>query len=208
MKYIVISGIDGSGKTTIIRELQNTLQRRGVRTHYVWMRYNHYLVKVLNGLARLLHLSVIKNYGNKRVWEHQYYKSPRFFKLYIMSSYIDNFISALKVKKINKTRYDYVICDRWVNDIIADIGSEFRRTDILKSNWYLRFQNILPKNTVQFVVSRPHKYLIDAREDNRYDNNFPARLDIYNSIAEEGKAIEVDNSGSVLESVDYILNRI
>lgn len=208
MKYIVISGIDGSGKTTIIKELQAALHQRGAKTQYVWMRYNHYLVKVLNAAARVFGWSEKTNYGEKLVWEHHYFKTPRLYHFYMFSSYLDNFISASKVKKINRRHYDYVICDRWINDIIADIGSEFRREDIVRSNWYSRFQNILPKNTVQFIITRPDECLLDAREANKYDVNFNVRLELYKRLVREGKAIEVDNSGSVSQSVNYILNKI
>lgn len=208
MKYIVISGIDGSGKTTIIKELQDTLHRRGIKTHYIWMRYNHYFVKILNALARLLNLSVKKTYGEKKVWEHQYYKSPAFFKFYIFFAYVDNVLAACKVKIISRKKFHYVICDRWINDIIADIGSEFRREDLLKSHWYVMFQNILPKNTVQFVITRPDRDIIEARDDNKYDTNFMARLGFYKKLGSMGNAIEIDNSGSVADSVSLISKKI
>jgi len=208
MKYIVISGIDGSGKTTIINELQKKLHQRGDRACYIWMRYNHYLVKMLNALARILTLSVKTSYGNKTVWEHRYYKSPAFFKIYIAFSYIDNLLASYKVKRIKSDKFDYVICDRWINDVIADIGSEFHRQNILELNWYRRFQKILPENTTQFVISRPDNLIIDAREDNRYDINFAERLNLYKKLEIIDTTIKVDNSGKIHDSVSYILERI
>ena len=61
-KFIIISGIDGSGKTTIINELTKALEVEGKTTKYIWMRFNHYSVKVMNMLARMLRLS--KGVGN------------------------------------------------------------------------------------------------------------------------------------------------
>ena len=57
-KYVIISGVDGSGKTTVINALQKTLEERGKSVSYIWMRYSHYSVKVMNALARVLGLSV------------------------------------------------------------------------------------------------------------------------------------------------------
>ena len=51
-KYLVISGIDGSGKTSVINALKEELERQGHSTQYIWMRFNHYSVKVMNALAR------------------------------------------------------------------------------------------------------------------------------------------------------------
>lgn len=208
VKYIVISGIDGSGKTTIIKALQEELHRQGIRTRYIWMRYNHYLVKVLNAFARMAGLSVQTNYGGKKVWEHRYYESPLFYKLYIFCSYIDNAFAARKVKQTSGVNFQYVICDRWINDIIADIGSEFRKNDILQSRWYQKFQQILPGNTIQFVVTRPEESLLRDREDNRYDIHFSHRLNLYQKMPQQGCAIEVNNSGTIAESVSYILKNI
>ena len=46
MKHcIVVSGIDGSGKSTIIEALRKSLEARGHRTACIWLRFNHYLTK-------------------------------------------------------------------------------------------------------------------------------------------------------------------
>ena len=47
-KYIIISGVDGSGKTTVINSLKDKLEQQGKTVDYIWMRYNHYTVKAMN----------------------------------------------------------------------------------------------------------------------------------------------------------------
>lgn len=85
-KYIIISGIDGSGKTTIINNLKKELERENKSVEYIWMRYNHYLVKVMNALARLFRLSVKVHNEMGKVWEHRLHKSRLFCKIYIYCS--------------------------------------------------------------------------------------------------------------------------
>ena len=41
VKCIVISGIDGSGKSTIINEAQKALETDGKKVDYIWLRMNH-----------------------------------------------------------------------------------------------------------------------------------------------------------------------
>ena len=53
-KYIIISGVDGSGKTTVINSLKDKLEQQGKTVDYIWMRYNHYTVKAMNAFARIL----------------------------------------------------------------------------------------------------------------------------------------------------------
>lgn len=208
MKHIIISGIDGSGKTTIIDSLINELKKGGYNVKYIWMRYNHYLVKILNAYARIVGLSVKVKYGENVVWEHRYYQSKTFFKLYIIASFIDNTIASYRVKKIKKRNYDYVICDRWINDVIIDIGSEFRMLDILKSAWYARFQKILPANSIQFVVFRYEDKVVAARDDNKYDINFSARLLLYNKLDSDTNTIKIDNTNTIENSVKQIISRL
>lgn len=110
-KYLVISGIDGSGKTSVINALKEELERQGHSTQYIWMRFNHYSVKVMNALARVLKLSVPVHNDFGDVWEHRLYKSPLFCKIYVWCSYIDNRIARRKALKLDA---DFIICDRWV----------------------------------------------------------------------------------------------
>ena len=36
-KYIIISGVDGSGKTTVINSLKDKLEQQGKTVDYIWM---------------------------------------------------------------------------------------------------------------------------------------------------------------------------
>lgn len=75
-KYIIISGVDGSGKTTVINSLKDKLEQQGKTVDYIWMRYNHYTVKAMNAFARILGLSVKVHNKMGNVWEHRLYKMP------------------------------------------------------------------------------------------------------------------------------------
>jgi len=48
MKIIYISGIDGCGKTTQAKVLVQDLERKGVKTEYIWLRWEPSLLPVIN----------------------------------------------------------------------------------------------------------------------------------------------------------------
>lgn len=205
IKYIVISGIDGSGKTSVINELQKTLENQGYSVSYIWMRYNHYTVKCMNGIARLLGLSVKVHNAMGKVWEHRLYKMPWFCKIYLRCSLFDNWIARRKVLRL---KTDFVICDRWVNDIIIDLGAEGRIMNILDSKWYERFHAILPTNTKQFVINRNINDVLDCRVENNTNPDFQSRFLLYQQLMKKSDVYVVDNTGSIENSVSQILNVI
>ena len=201
-KYIIISGVDGSGKTTVINSLKDKLEQQGKTVDYIWMRYSHYTVKVMNAFARILGLSVKVHNKMGNVWEHQLYKMPWFCKLYVWCSYLDNKIAK---KKVMKLRSDYVICDRWINDRLIDLGAECRLNDILDSKWYKKFHAILPKDSYQFVVIRNYQAVLDCRIENHTNPDFPYRFALYQKLAGKTDVNVVDNSGTIKESVEQVL---
>lgn len=203
--YIIISGIDGSGKTTVINELTRTLEARGKSTEYIWMRFNHYSVKVMNMLARMMGLSVKVHNAFGDVWEHRLYKNRLFCKVYVWCSYIDNVIARKKALKLDA---DYIICDRWVNDTMIDLGAECRIDDILDSKWFGKFQSILPENSFQFVVVRNKKDVVDCRVENTTNPDFPYRYALYEKLMKKRNINVVDNTGTIVESVNQILKTL
>ena len=201
-KFIVISGIDGSGKTTVINELTKALEAEGKTTKYIWMRFNHYSVKVMNMFARVMGLSVKVHNAFGDVWEHRLYKNRTFCKLYVWCSYIDNKLARRKALKLDA---DYIICDRWVNDTLIDLGAECRFDDILDGKWYGRFQKILPENNVQFVVTRNRKDIVGCRVENTTNPDFPYRFALYEKLMKKSEIHVVDNSGVIADSVKQVL---
>lgn len=201
-KYIIISGVDGSGKTTVINALKDELEKQGNSVSYIWMRYSHYTVKVMNAIARLLGLSVKVHNEMGDVWEHRLYKMPWFCKLYVRCSYLDNKIARRKVMAL---KTDYVICDRWINDILIDLGAEGRMMDLLDSEWYDKFHKILPKGSFQFVVKRDRQAVLDCRVENHANPDFPARFELYQKLMEKKDVNVVDNTGTIASSVEQII---
>ena len=204
-KYIIISGIDGSGKTTVINALQEELKKQGYSVSYIWMRYSHYTVKVMNAFARVLGISVKVHNEMGDVWEHRLYKKPWFCKLYVRCSYLDNLIARRKVLRL---KTDYVICDRWINDILIDLGAEGRMMDLLDSKWYEKFHRILPDNSFQFVVKRDRQAVLNCRVENHTNPDFSARFELYDKLMKKYDVKVIDNSGTIENSVEQIFKVI
>jgi thymidylate kinase len=204
---IIISGIDGSGKSTIINETKKALESKGKKVGYIWLRFNHYLTKGMHAMARVFGLSVKVHNEMGDVWQHRLYKNQLFCSFYIFTTYLDTWMSKLKYNKMAKEN-DIVICDRWITDILVDLATKTHRKDFLNSKWPNRFMRILPKGARLFVVVRNTEALIDCRLENRVDPDFRFRLEIYKDLCKKEYVRVVDNNGTIENSVKQIINKL
>lgn len=205
-KYIIISGVDGSGKTTLIEGVKKALEVDGKKVGYIWMRYNFKLTTVMHAIAKMAGLAYKENTPMGVKWLHRFYESKLFCWAYIHAYYIDNIWAKSKpVKLAEKERLDYVICDRWVNDIIIDLGSETHNMDILESKWYDKFQSLLPKDSYQFVVIRDRKDVLDCRVENTFNEAFGHRYNLYKQIVNKPNINMVNNIGTIEASIQQVL---
>lgn len=208
-KYIIISGVDGSGKTTVIEGVRKQLEAEGKKVGYIWMRYHHKLVTVMHAIAKLTGLAYKEKTEMGEMWLHRFYKNKLFCWCYIRCSYIDNWMARKKpVRMAEKEELDYVICDRWVNDIIIDMGSETHMTDILESKWYRKYQSLLPENSYQFVVIRDRKDVLECRVENTFNEAFAYRYDLYKQIVAKSEVNLVDNTSTIENSIEQVLKVI
>ncbi len=204
MKHcIVVSGIDGSGKSTIIEALRKSLEARGHRTACIWLRFNHYLTKGMHAIARVAGLSVPRQNEMGHVWQHELYRSKAFCRVYVLTTYLDTWVSRLKYNRAAR-HADTVICDRWITDILVDLAVKTRRPDIISGKWARRFMRIAPATARYCVVHRNLDHLLDCRLENRVDPDFRFRLQIYEELMKQPYILPVDNNGTIDASVAQI----
>lgn len=209
-QYIVVSGIDGSGKSTIIKALQARLREEGIESHYVWMRYNHILVKPVHAFCRLVGLSRRYLSAQGSVWRHEFYRSQGFCSFYIFLTWLDTWLGRVKMTcQLRGHKQGIVICDRWVNDILIDLAADSRRDRLLDGKWYSRFQRVLPPGTKQFVVTRGDAAILACRPECREDPGFAFRQGMYRRLCQMPDVVNViDNDGTVEECLGCLITHL
>ena len=208
---ISISGVDGSGKTSIIDELIKDLEGCDVKTKYVWLRYNHYLTKGLLAFCRLTGYTRYQRYENSRVGYHEFYRSRIISWLFIGLTFIDTlFASIFKVYMPAIFTRKTTVCDRWIFDIMVDLEVDtkisFYQGTLLNS----MFKSLIPKKAKCFLIKREFESVREEREESLNDSNFPKRHDLYIKHSTDAEFISINNDGTIEESVNQIkakLNR-
>ena len=204
-QFIVISGIDGCGKTTVIRELRNRLEQEGLTTHYEWLRYNHRLVRPVHGLSRLVGLSRRYRVGDRSVWRHEFYRSRLFCSFYVLLSWLDVWLGRLILAaRLLPKDVDIVVCDRWVRDILVDLVVDTRQRNLLAGTWYAGFMRVLPHQTRQYLIVRDGDRVVSARPDVMQDMSHSFRHKLYRRLEKSADVVVVRNNGTVAAAVDAI----
>jgi hypothetical protein len=205
-RFIVISGIDGCGKTTVISRLRSRLEREGLTTRYEWLRYNHRLVRPIHGLSRLIGLSRRRRMEDQDIWRHEFYRSRVFSSFYIALTWLDAWLGRLILAaRLLGRKADVVVCDRWVLDILVDLAVDTRRRGLLHGAWCARFAQILPSRSRQYLVVRDARRIALSRPDVVQDTSRSFRRRLYRRLGRKASVVVVKNNGTVEAAVEAIL---
>lgn len=201
--FLIVSGIDGSGKTTMIEGVKAVLEARGLTCHYSWMRYTHVFVKPLHALARLVRLTRSYQTPAGRVSRHEFYRFPPLSILYAPLTYVDTWLGRRRLdRRIAASAPDVVICDRWANDILIDMAVDFRNSSLQQGRWADRIRAMMPEGAVQVVILRKRAAIIRARPESAHDPDFDLRLSLYEGLPDH--MVRITNDKEIEEAVEAV----
>lgn len=208
-KIIIVSGIDGSGKTAIIEAIISELARQGCETHYVWLRYNHYLTKFLLAFCRGIGLTKYEHFEKSRVGYHNFHKSNLISWLFIMLTFIDTLcVSIFKVYIPSFFSKKTIICDRWVIDILIDLEID-TRLDLSHGSFFCwLFKSLLPGHSHYFIIKRDFDVVRKARDESMNDRNFPRRYNLYERHSCNPEVKVIDNNGTLRNAIKQVVEII
>lgn len=193
-RVICVSGIDGSGKSTLVDWIADRARDAGQEPVVLWLRFNHVLTKPLLALCRLIGLTRYEVVDGIRVGYHDFFRSRLVAWTFVLLQYVD----ALRVRwfcigpKLGDPR-KVLILDRYVYDILVDLGVDTRLAGLC-DNWAGRwFNRLLPRGAVCLHLIRGKEELLEARPEAAVDDNFPLRLRLYEALVDRQEVITIRN---------------
>ena len=207
IKNIMISGADGTGKSTISEGIQEFYSRKNIQTKTIWLRFNHYLAKIINGLGRITGKSYQEKYVWGKVGYHDYKGLIGY--LYIFSVYFDHLFFRLFLRKkylINNDS-EILIIDRYIIDIMADLIVDTRKNELV----YTLFSPFAKKEITlsnTFILKCDKEIVMSRREDIKDDKSYGAKIKAYKFLASKLNIHEIDTGKlNVKEIVNVITQK-
>lgn len=164
---VCITGMDGTGKTTLAKALVGQLNARGIRARYVYARYRPLTVRLAWALGRrLLRARKRGSYPEYRDEKRRRLKASPFKTLYagwLLFEYVLELQVLVRARLLAGVA---VVCDRYAFDTaITDVGKELGMSDEACVALARRWMRFVPTPDLVFVLDAPEEVAFARKTD-------------------------------------------
>ncbi len=209
--FIIVTGVDGSGKTTIAKFLVAHLKTRGYRTKGVWIKSLHtlaYIISLVLGRGEYGHFA--ENPGGVVITRFQ----PADYKSLGRLWSLVEFISVLPwiILKVYLPIFfgSTIVADRYVVDTVVMISTNVK--DMFFADKFLGrlLLKMIPKGAIIFHMDADFDTLIERRPDIEYTRaEIETQMKLYRMLAVRLNAYTVNTSNlGIEETMKEVLERI
>lgn len=188
-----LTGPDGSGKTTFIKNIENYFLNQGYKPRHIWLRSPKILSKPLMAACRLVGLTKYKKIDGIRYGGHEFYRS-RFVSFLFPILQLVDFQLARLFTKHNKSRSDILLYDRYALDTLADLMVDTHRFDMHKKRLGRSFLKMIQNNTRIIILYVPEDEIRSRKGDTKFDPHLSTKIKVYNILAKDLKLKVIDNT--------------
>lgn len=202
---ICFMGIDGSGKTTLAKRINEKLKKRGVNSQYLYGRVVPIVSRFLMWIGRKYLLKrrkedIFHNYSNYTRQKRKIFKNKFISKIYKWSIMFDQ-VTQINLKIIPRLAVgNVVICDRYVFDtVVTDIGVDLNYSNSDVINLINKLFRIVPKPDITFLIDVPEEIAYQRKNDIPHLSYLSERRKLYLIVGKSLGVITLDGSKSIDE---------
>lgn len=166
---ICLSGIDGSGKTTLARWLVGLMQERGIKTRYVYGRYSAFLLVPFFSLGRRLFLrgeNASADYAGYTKSKRAVFRTPLFSLIYQSILLFDYFFQVTLKVRLPLLLGQSIICDRYVYDtVVTDLAVDLNYGKGKMAKVIEACLQLMPKPDLTFLVDVSEEVAYQRKND-------------------------------------------
>ena len=197
-RIIAITGVDGSGKTTLTSWLREELRSRGYEPEFVWSRFNNYTSLPFLAATRISGHNTYHEHAGVRMGFHDFERLPLAIRyLFIGMQAVDVNVATLFKINVPSLRTQVTICERGPWDTLVDVAAD-TALDTLAHPFMLRvFCGQVARCTDMVLVDRNADLIEASRSELEFDTKLRARQRLYHRLAEIGGWKILDNNGDL-----------
>jgi len=206
---ICFTGIDGTGKTTLSKELAELLNKKGVKCKYVYARLNPFILKPFILIGELVFLrkkDISKDYSEyaktkrKAIEKHSFLSSV--YQQILLFDYLLQIFLKVKLPLIFGKN---IICDRYVYDtVITDLSMDMNYSRDKVMNLLKNLLRFFPEPDITFLIDVPEEIAYKRKDDTPSIEYLRERRDMYLDVGRAHGMVILDGS----KSLDELKNRI
>lgn len=197
-RIIGVTGVDGSGKTTLTDWLRRELQDRGHEPGFVWSRFNNYLSLPFLAGTRLSGHNVYKVHDGVRMGFHDFERLPVPLRyLFVGLQAVDvNIATLLKIRNPSRN-LPVTICERGPWDTLVDVAADTALDDLVRPFMVRLFCGQIAGRTDLVLIDRDADRIEAARPELKFDTKLRQRQRLYRDLAASEHWTVLDNNGDL-----------
>jgi len=197
---ICFTGIDGTGKTTLAKSLEESLEDSGISSKYLWGGWRGFESFLFSQVAKFMRENREARWGAGM-------RSINIQNNFIFTyaAWIDYFLRVFPNLLKSLYKYDLVILDRYVYDVAIgfSINTKNDCEKLLR-----RFFYIFPKPDTTFLIDVPEEVAYTRKDDIPSVEYLHEKRKIYKKIGDEFEMIGLDGTKSLRELNEKIKKEV
>lgn len=207
---VTLSGIDGSGKSTISKQLSKTLEEEGFRTSYHYGRYTSKLARPIMVLGETYAQSSsegdYEEYSKQKSNLLSSNLAKNVYEGVLMADYIPFLYMSLK---INLMFNDYVICDRYFYDtILKNFGGQVVKDYEDAIKLLNKYQRFVPTPDYSYFLEIPIEEAMRRKDDIPSIKYIQEQQALYEEFVPHTHMKQIDGSADINDIVNEIQEEI
>lgn len=200
-RIIAVTGVDGSGKTTLTDWLRQELRARGHTPEFIWSRFNNYFSKPFLAATRLTGHNVYRVHEGVRMGFHEFERLPLPLRyLFVSLQAVDVNIATLFKIRLSSRHAPVTICERGPWDTLVDVAADTALDRLAGPFFAGLFCGQLARRADMVLVERDAGLIEASRPELKFDIKLRVRQRLYRRLAEIGGWKILDNNGDLNET--------
>lgn len=214
MKLVCITGIDGTGKTTLARNTAAALTRQGIPASYIYGRTYPVLSRALMALGRVTMMrkrekELWTDYTNYTASKKQTMQNPVLAGVYTAAILLDYYVQIWLKLLPHLVSRRIVVSDRYIYDtVISDLSVHLGYSHAQTAQAIARGLRVVPLPLLTVLIDVPAEVAFARKDDVPHIDYLHERREFYLQLKERPEVLPFNGQELPATLVEGLVNAI